>query len=440
MRSITDNFWFHEMPHIETGPAFSGEHETDVAIVGGGFTGMAAAYFIKHRFPQKRVIVLESEFVGYGSCGRNSGMACGILGNEVRSLKRLHGIEKAVQVSKLALQSLSLVEELIEEHRIDCDYERVGRLLLAENGRAIGKLEKEAQVCEEVGVVGTLLDREEVRTRFGALEAQAALHNTEEGTLNPVKFVRGMKRVAESIGVEVFENSPCIHIEQGETISLHTSLAHLRARDIVMATNAYPNPLGLFRHKIMPFYLYNIVTEPLSQSQLDEFGWRGRIGIFNSDNLAWMTHLTPDNRLLFINGNVLYYHDIDRDYSHHPGEYRSHYKKMIRKFPFLKGIKVTHAWGGRLGITLDGLPTIGCTGKYRNIYYSMGYYGHGLAFSHIAGKMLAELMAGERTELTDHFLIDRSLWGVPSASLTYLGANSYKWYMKMSDLWLSMGK
>ena len=285
-----------------------------------------------------------------------------------------------------------------------------------------------------------MLDGEEAGRHFGALKVSAALHNTEEGMLNPVKFVRGMKQVAESIGVEVYENSRCIHIEQAPIISLYTSLAHLRARDIVLATNAYPDPLGLFRHKIMPFYLYNIVTEPLSQYQLDEFGWQGRIGLFNAENLAWMTHLTADGRLLFINGNALYYHDIDRDYSNHPGEYRSHYKKMIKLFPFLKGIKITHEWGGRLGITFDGLPSIGRRGKHGNIYYSGGYYGHGLAFSQLAGKMLAELMAGEKTELTDHFLINRSLFGVPSASITYLGANSYKWFMKMSDWRLRIGK
>ncbi len=440
MRSTSDNYWFHDLPPLEVASTLSGEEEADVAIIGGGFTGIAAAYFIKQRLPEKRVIVLESEYVGYGSSGRNSGMACGILGNEVRSLRQLHGKDKTFQVSQFALQSLSLVEQLIEEYQIDCEYERVGRLLLAENKSGIKKLEKEARVCEEVGVAGEMLDREEARTRFGAINARAALFNSEEGVLNPVKYILGLKKAAESLGVEIYEKSPCINIEQGPVLTLHTSLGHVKAHNIVVATNAYSNPLGLFQHKVLPFYLYNIVTEPLSQGQMDEFKWRGRFGIFSSDYLAWMAHLTPDNRLLFINGNALYYYNVNRDYSHHPGEYQSYYQKMTTKFPFLKGIKISHAWGGRVGITFDGLPAIGCTGKHRNIFYSMGYYAHGLAFSHICGKMLADLIAGARTERTDHFLINRRILGVPSASATYLGANGYIKLLKMSDWWMNKGR
>ena len=113
---------------------------------------------------------------------------------------------------------------------------------------------------------------------------------------------------------------------------------------------------------------------------------------------------------------------------------------MIKKFPFLKGIKITHQWGGRVGVTFDMLPSIGCTGKHGNIYYSMGYNGHGMAFSQLVGKMLAELMSGEKTELTDHVLINQRLWGVPSKSAMYLGMNSYKLYLQALDLLSDIGR
>jgi len=258
--------------------------------------------------------------------------------------------------------------------------------------------------------------------------------------LNPAKFVRGMKKVVESLGVEVYENSRCTHIDGSPDILLYTSNGHVRARDIVMATNAYVNPLGMHQYKVLPFYVYNIVTEPLTQAQIDEFGWAGRENIYGTKYLFWMARMTTDNRLLFIENNALYFRDINADYSHRPREYQSHYRLLVKMFPFLKDIKIEYQWGGRIGLTFDFLPSVGRTGKHDNIYYSMGYNGHGLAFAQLCGKMIAALMAGERSELTEHMLINRTLWGVPSASLSYLGINSYKLYYKLYDRWLDSGK
>ena len=109
-------------------------------------------------------------------------------------------------------------------------------------------------------------------------------------------------------------------------------------------------------------------------------------------------------------------------------------------FPFLKDIKVEYQWGGRIGLTFDFLPSVGRTGKHDNIYYSMGYNGHGVAFSQLAGQMIAALMADERSEITDHTLINRKLLGVPSASLSYLGINAYKLYYKLYDQLLDIGE
>lgn len=438
MRTAKDNYWL-DTPY-EAGPAIAGDHETDVAIIGGGFTGIAAAYFIKKRFPDKRVIVLESEFIGFGSSGRNAGIATGMLGNSALVLKKTHGTEKTAELQRLADQALSLVEELITEHEIDCDYEKSGRLMIAENGKALKQLEQEAKACEEAGVPMTSLGREEVRTRIGALKALGGLYYPDEGRLNPAKLVRGMKKVVERLGVEVYEHSRCTHIEPGSPAYLYTPLARVRAANIVMATNAYSNPLGLFRNKVLPFYVYNIVTEPLTRQQMDDFHWTGRAALFNQKNLFYTLYPTADNRLLFIECDALYFFDVDRDYSHRPAEYRSHYNLLLKKFPFLNGIKVTHQWGGRIGVTLDALPSMGRTGKYQNVYYSMGYNGHGLTFGHLAGKMIAQLMAGEKTDLTDNMLINKSIFGVPSASLMYLTANGYKLYLKTSDLIMDMGK
>jgi len=431
VRTATDNLWL-DAPYV-AGPSLSGVHEADVVVIGGGFTGLAAAYFIKQRFPGRRVIVLEGEFVGYGSSGRNAGMGTTLLGHNILPVKKAQGTERTAHLHRLALQSISLLDELIEEHGINCDYEKKGLLVMAESEKEIGLLEKKARAYDEIGARMTWLDRDEARARFGGPDVKAALYSSDDRALNPAKFVRGMKTVVERLGVEVYEHTRCTHIEPGALIALNTSESRVTARDIVIATNAYGNPLSLFRYRVLPFHVYNIVTEPLSQSQLDNFGWSGRENVLGMKYLFWVIRLTADNRVLFNDSDALYFYDIDHDYSYRPKEHRRHYNLLVRKFPFLKGIKVSHQWGGRIGMTLDFLPSVGCRGRHQNIYYSVGYNGHGLAFAQLAGRMLAELMAGKKSELTDHMLINRSIWGVPSASISYLASNSYKTYFKIYD-------
>jgi glycine/D-amino acid oxidase-like deaminating enzyme len=242
-----------------------------------------------------------------------------------------------------------------------------------------------------------------------------------------------MRSAAESLGVEIFEHSHCMHIEPGSKAVLYTPGGSVRAADIVLATNAYPNPLKLFQYQVLPFYVYNIATEPLSPSQMDELRLPGRENTFNAKNLYWAVRPTVDNRLVFVECDALYFYHIDRDHSHCPRAYHSHQGLLVEKFPFLRETRVTHQWGGRIGITLDFLPSVGRTGRHGNIYYSAGYNGQGLCFGQLAGKMIAALMAGENSELTTNMLIDRRLLGVPSALLTYAGSNAYKLYFRLCD-------
>jgi glycine/D-amino acid oxidase-like deaminating enzyme len=410
-----------------------GDHEADVVIIGGGFTGLSSAYFIKQRFPSRKVMVLEKEFVGYGSSGRNTGISGATLGHSLLRLKKKFGAERIAPLQRLATQSFSLVEELIREHSISCDYKRSGLLILARNLRGARMLEQEKGACDEAGLGATLLDGAQASAHFGALKAEAALSHSAQGMLNPARFARGMKRVVESLGVEVFENSHCITLEPARRILVSTSAGRIAADAAVIATNAYPDPLGLFRHKVMPFYVYNIATEPLTPGQLERFGWPGRNIVFNTKRIFWVLRLTADNRLVFIYNDARYFHDIGADYSHCPSDYLSHYRLLLELFPFLEGIKLSHAWGGRIGMTLDFLPALGRAGEHGNIYYSAGYNGHGVAFSQLAGKMIAALMAEEQSELTRNMLINRKLFGIASATLTYLAANGLKLAYKAHD-------
>lgn len=432
MRYVTENLWLDDS--YRPGPVLWGEHEADVVIVGGGFTGLSSAFFIKQRFPKRKVIVLEREFIGFGSSGRNTGISGATLGHSLLRLRKKFGAEKIQPLQALSMQAFLLLEELIREHGIECDYERTGLLILACNKKEVKTLEEEAGACEQAGLKANLLDGSETASRFGAKKALAALYHTAQGTLNPGKLVRGMKRVVESLGVEVFEHSRSTCIEPGQRIKIYTPGGRVTADNAVIATNAYIDPLGLFRYKVMPLYAYNIVTEPLTREQLEQFGWPGRAIVFDTRHLFWVLRLTADNRLVFVHNDARYFYNIEADYSYRPKDYARESRMLTKLFPFLDGIKTTHAWGGRIGITLDFLPSIGRTGAYQNIYYSAGYSGHGVAFSQIAGRIIAALMAEEHSDLTRHMLINRKLLKIPSAFLAYLGINGMKLTYKAKDL------
>jgi glycine/D-amino acid oxidase-like deaminating enzyme len=431
MRTAHDNLWLDNP--CPPGSVLWGEREADVVILGGGYTGLASAYFIKRRFPEKRVMVLESQFVGFGSSGRNSGGVSGVLGHNYRNLKQRHGVEKSVQLQRLIAESFAIVEGLIREHEIACDYEKTGRMLIAETESQRRILEEEMEACQEIGGAAVWLDRAEARERFGSVEPQAAVRYPEEGISDPVKFLRSMRRVAESLGVEIHEHSHCTHVEPGPKVTLYTPGGVVRAEEVVVATNAYPNPLRVQGGRVLPFYVYNIATEPLSQPQMEALQLPGRENTFTAKNMYWAVRPTADDRIVFTECDALYFYRDDRDYSHQPAVYRRHQRLMAKKFPFLKDVRVTHAWGGRVGITLDFLPCVGRTGRHGNVYYSLGYNGQGLAFGQLAGKMIAALMAGEESELTNNLLVDRRLFGVPSPLLSYLGSKSYKLYFRLLD-------
>ncbi len=216
MRTARDNLWLDTS--YAPGPMLWGEHEADVAILGGGFTGLGAAYFVKRRFPDKRVIVLESQYVGFGSSGRNSGGVSGNLGHNYRNLKEKFGPEKSTQLHPLIARSSAIVEGLIREHDIACDYERTGRMLVAETERQKRRLEEEVEASQEIGGAATWLDRAEARSHLGSVNVEAAVRYPNEGIVNPVKFLRGMRGVVDSLGVEVYEHSPCTHIEVGARV------------------------------------------------------------------------------------------------------------------------------------------------------------------------------------------------------------------------------
>lgn len=443
MRTSADIFWQDTSEPYKSNPALLGKHDADVVIIGGGVTGMSAAYHIKKRFPDKHVVMLESEYIAYGASGRNAGFGVGTSGNNLHSLmtiKSMMGEENAKTMQALSFKGYQILEDLIKEYNIECDYEKPGFMIVSENDKENRVLEKMHRALNDTGADSTWLDKAQLNGRFFGPTFQEGLFCQENLLLNPAKFVRGMKGVVESLDVEVYEESKCTNIKPGPVHEVYTARGVVHAKDLVMATNAYPNPLGVNHYKVLPTYVHYIATDPLSQSQLDDFGWKGREGIFGVKSFFWLIRLTSDNRFLYSSSNAMYFKNIYRDYSHWPKEYKRMYQQMTGRFPTLKDIRIAHKWGGRIGLTLHCLPLIGKTGKDKNIYYAMGYNGHGMAWAQLTGKIISELVARESSELTENDLVNKYAFGIPSATATYMAVKILTYYYKLLDKFLDIKK
>jgi glycine/D-amino acid oxidase-like deaminating enzyme len=213
------------------------------------------------------------------------------------------------------------------------------------------------------------------------------------GILDPGRYVRGLRRVAEAAQALVFETTPVLKIEEGSPATLVTPAGRVRARTVVLATNAYTPALGWLRGTIARFHVYLFATAPLTDAQRTAIGWRGREGVYTAHEMLESYRLTDDDRIVGGAKTVRYGFD-GRALEDDPATFAFVEAAFRDRFPELRDVRVTHRWGGPIAFALDFLPAVGVTGAFKNVFYSVGYAGHGIAMASYAGTMLADLLLG----------------------------------------------
>ena len=426
------SFWLSQM-ELTPNPPLEGDLHCDVAIIGGGFTGMATAYFLKVLDPAIRVAVLEDQVVGYGASGRNAGFSMRLFGLTLPVTAARFGKERALEAHRYMTEAVSLVRELVEEHNIDCDYEHTGFLRLATSPAYEKRIRKELAFARRIGLddmqwLDARQVEEEVRSPLfggGAWDPHSAI-------LNPAKLVRGMKAVVENMGVQVHEGTPVqkVHTDQG--VRLDTPGGSVHAERVVVATNAYTHLLGLAPLKQMPGFTHIILTEPLDDRRLAEIGWQNRQGLEDARNLIHYFRLTRDNRLLLGGNDIVLPFGRQMALDQAPEVFAGLEQSMARLFPPLAGTKITHRWGGPVSITLDMAPAIGELRGGR-ILYSLGCMGHGVSLTHLNGKTLAELILGQQTSRTETFFVKRRVPPWPPEPLRYALGQTARSVLRLQD-------
>lgn len=426
-----DSFWMQSAGMWEDpiAPPLRGRHNADVAIVGGGFAGMATAYHLAQRFPERRIVLLEGARCGYGASGRNGGFADpGMPGLDF--VYRTLGPEGARAYYDATLLGLGQIGTFVSQHGVDCEFEQNGSLELATEQAHVDELAKRKSRLDAMGLETSLLDTAAVRKVVNSERFVGGLRLPGAAILNPAKLALGMRRTLESFGVVLSERSKVLRIEPGSIVRITTEFAELEAPQVVVTLNGYAPQLRLFRDRILPLCNYVVATEPLSAAQWDAVGWSGREGL--SDERVQFMYLRPsaDGRIVFGGESSPYFYDS----SPSTGNYRPSLERLKRSllttFPQLEGVRFTNEWGGTMAFTRDFVPSVGTLDGMRNVFYAVGFNGEGVVMTQLAGMILARLVAGEQDALTKLPIVNKRLPYLGPEPIRSLGMRLYEWALE----------
>jgi glycine/D-amino acid oxidase-like deaminating enzyme len=434
------SFWQQNVS-VTPGEPLREQLDCDVAIIGGGYTGLSVAFELKQAAPDLEIALLERSVVGHGASGRNGGFVMPLIGWDLSDAVRKLGQQGARRAYQLMYDAVAHLKSLVAEHQLDCDLESTGYLLLSTAPRRDRHVEKEAELGRKLGFQHQFLDAHALREHVRSDSFRCGVFDPHPAILNPAKLARGLKALAERVGVRVYEQTPLVELRDGDAITLTTPQGRVHARAVVLAVNGYGAALGFMPARIVPVHTYIVLTEPLDSRQLESIGWSARrTSLETARNFIHYFRLTADNRIAFGGEDAkLYWGGRYRDAD--PCCFGKLEARFREYFPSLSSTRFTHRWGGVLGVTLDMFPTFGAGGREGTIFHAAGYSGHGVALSNYAGRILAPriLCRLGRLQLRDirdePFFHGRQPPWLPPDPVRWLGLQGYRAILRAGDRW-----
>ena len=392
----------------------------DVAVIGGGFTGLSAARTLaKHG---AKVVVLEAETMGWGASSRNGGMILPGLKVSMQSVLKKHGRELARELYQSSLESVNLVEQIVKEENIDCGFARTGHLVMANKPQHYEAMRRSAEfMAKEFDHKVRLIAPKDLRSEIGSDIFHGATVDDGSGGLNPAQFVAGLAGAAEKAGALLCSRARVAKIERGESrFFIETARGALTAKSILAATSGYTgNVTKNLQKKIIPIGSFIIATERLSDELAHELSPKNRM-IFDYKHYLNYFRLW-DNRMIF-GGRAAFFPENENTVAQ-SGEILR--REMIRVYPQLKEARVEYVWGGTLDFAFDMMTHVG---ELDGIHYALGYAGHGVALGTYLGMQAAEgMLAGNIKEN-------------PFAKFNFPGAplglyNGKPWFLPLAGAW-----
>lgn len=431
------SYW-QETIDVKPGEPLAGDTQCDVAIIGGGFTGLSTACALKRVAPDLDVVVLEREVIGHGASGRNGGFAMPLLGWDLSQTVRAIGPEKGCAAYDLMYAAVDHLKRVVADEQIDCELESTGYLLLATCASAERHLRAEAELGRSFGYEHRWIDGDELGEYIRCAAFRGGVFDPRPAVIHPAKLVRGLADVARRREVRIYERTPLVELSDGEPVRIRTPHGAVSARAVVLALNGYGASVGLLASRVVPVHTYIVLTEPVSQAGLAEIGWaKRRASLETARNFIHYFRLTADNRILFGGEDAQLFWGGRYQDVHEPSLARLE-ARFRRYFPSLADVRITHRWGGVLGVTLDMFPTFGAGGDRGNLFHAGGYSGHGVALSNFAGHILTphilrRLGKAHDGELQRPFFFQRLPPWLPPQPFRYAGLHVYRQILRTQD-------
>jgi glycine/D-amino acid oxidase-like deaminating enzyme len=375
--------WTETVPPTRL-PASPLPASTDVAIIGGGYTGLSAARTLARRGLD--ATVLERHTLGWGASSRNGGFVLPGYKPEMEELAQRLGAERAGRMFQLSLEAIRFVTDLISEEAIACDFVRCGAVTLAAKASHMKGLAQSSRFMrDQLGYETQLLGRDELGQEISTRRYHGGLTDPAGCSLQPAKSVQGLARAAARAGAKLLEGAEVTAIRRTRSgFEVTTSRGALQAREVLAATNGYTPPaLSKLRRRVIPIGSNQIATAPLEAEQARRLVPRGRV-FSDTKNLLYYFRLSPDRRMVF--GGRASFTPIGT--KRIAGILADGMKEV---FPELAGVPIEYAWSGKVAYPIDHLPH---AGRLDGVHYAMGYCGHGVALATYLGSRMGEVLAG----------------------------------------------
>ena len=380
------NSWYEATaPRLAAQPALAGDVEADVCVVGGGIAGCSTALHLAER--GYRVVLLEAERVGFGASGRSGGQLIPGYASGMAKLAAQLGKADARRLWDFSVEGVELTRDLVQRHRIDCDLVW-GHMHVGIKPRQRDELKEWQREQEDDFGYRKLrfVERDEVEQWIASKRYIAGLYDTGAGHLHPLRFTIGLGQAAIAAGAQLCENSCVTRIERGATVTVRTERGSVRAKYVALCANIGHNELSrTLARKTIGIASYIVATKPLGAERAEAL-LRDNIAVADINWIIDYYRRSPDHRLLF--GGRVSYSGIDP-----LGTARATRQRMLNVFPQLADAEIEYAWGGIIDISMSRAPNFGRLDP--NIYFLQGFSGHGMALTSIAGKIVAESIAGQ---------------------------------------------
>lgn len=422
--SVNRPFWLDDVADRPNYPPLQGPLRADLVIVGGGFLGLWTAILAKERNPARSVILLEGSTIGWSASGRNGGF-CDHSITHGEENGRARWPEEFDRLEALGHQNLDEIEATLQRYGIDCDFERTGVLTVAVEPYQDEALRR-----------GECLSAERIRSEVDSptfLSGHWRRNTT--AMLHPGKLVAGLSRVAQALGVHLFEGSRATELKEvGRGMRVRTPDGSVDAERVVLATNAFPSLLRRYRFHTIPVYDYALMTAPLTADQLASIGWKNRQGIGDMANQFHYYRITRSNRILFGGYDAVYHFGakVDPKYDQRQASFERLASHFFTTFPQLQGLRFTHRWGGAIDTSTRFCAFF--TQAYdRKVAYAAGFTGLGVGATRFAANVLLDKTEGVDTERTQLRMVRELPWPFPPEPLAYPVVQAVRWSLNRAD-------